>query len=161
MTTEVIQHCEDGNLATPFNSSGFTLAFIRNLPAYRKGLSANGRGLEVGMAHGYFLYGPFVILNPLRSTEQAAMTGVIATIGLISILTIALSMYATVSSKRPLATITASEVPENLGTPEGWSEFANGFFVGGCGGGFFAYLLCQTPHLEFLQEVVKGVWSIH
>ena len=74
MTTKVIQHCEDANLATPFNSSGFTLAFIRNLPAYRKGLSANRRGLEVGMAHGYFLYGPFAILNPLRNTEQAAVT---------------------------------------------------------------------------------------
>mgnify|MGYP006056776663 CR=1 FL=1 len=161
MTTKVIQHCEDANLATPSNSSGFTLAFIRNLPAYRKGLSANRRGLEVGMAHGYFLYGPFAILNPLRNTEQAAVTGVIATIGLISILTIALSMYAERSSKKPLATITAPEAPENLGTSEGWSEFANGFFMGGCGGGFFAYLLCQTPHVELLQEVVKGVWSVH
>ena len=70
-------------------------------------------------------------------------------------------MYAERSSKKPLATITAPEAPENLGTSEGWSEFANGFFMGGCGGGFFAYLLCQTPHVELLQEVVKGVWSVH
>ncbi len=163
MTIDAIQHGGDpqvGNLATPLNSSGFSLAFIRNLPAYRKGLSANRRGLEVGMAHGYFLYGPFAILGPLRSTEYAATAGILATVGLISILTVALSMYASVGVTKPTETLTTPSVPEDLATSEGWGEFANGFFVGGCGGAFFAYLLCQTPHLEILQEVVKGVWSV-
>ncbi|MEL6745636.1 MAG: photosystem I reaction center subunit XI, partial [Pseudomonadota bacterium] len=39
----------------PLNSSGLSQAFISNLPAYRQGLSAQRRGLEVGMAHGYLL----------------------------------------------------------------------------------------------------------
>ncbi|NEP48678.1 MAG: photosystem I reaction center protein subunit XI, partial [Moorea sp. SIO3C2] len=38
MNMDVINHGGDpqvGNLATPINSSGFTKAFINNLPAYR------------------------------------------------------------------------------------------------------------------------------
>lgn len=49
----------DGNLATPINSSPLVKAFINNLPAYRRGLSPIRRGLEVGLAHGYWLVGPF------------------------------------------------------------------------------------------------------
>ncbi len=60
---------EVGNLSTPVNGSAFTKAYINALPAYRRGLSPNRRGLEIGMAHGYFLYGPFAVLGPLRLTE--------------------------------------------------------------------------------------------
>lgn len=148
-----------GNLATPVNASGFTKAFIRNLPAYRKGLSANRRGLEVGMAHGYFLYGPFALLGPLRGTEVAPTAGLLATVGLISILTIALSLYAYVEPRKPIATVTTPDVPEDLASKEGWSEFASGFFIGGCGGAVFAWLLCSTPHLALLQGIASGIWS--
>jgi photosystem I subunit 11 len=146
-----------GNLATPVNSSGFTLAFIRNLPAYRKGLSANRRGLEVGMAHGYFLYGPFALLGPLRNSEYASTAGLLASVGLVAILTIALSMYASVGVSAPTATLTTPDVPEDLGTSEGWGEFANGFFIGGSGGAFFAYLLSQTPYMSLIQDVLSKV----
>ena len=54
-----------GNLATPVNSSYFSRAFLNALPAYRPSLSPNRRGLEVGMAHGFFLYGPFAITGPV------------------------------------------------------------------------------------------------
>lgn len=148
-----------GNLATPLNSSTFSKAFIRNLPAYRAGLSANRRGLEVGMAHGYFLYGPFIILGPLRGSDSAELAGFLASAGLIAILTIALSLYASAMGGKPVSTVTAPDVPEELSTKEGWSDFASGFFLGGCGGAFFAYFLCSTPHVEFLQDVVKVVWS--
>ena len=50
-----------GNLATPVNSSYFTKAFLNALPIYRPSLSPNRRGLEIGMTHGYLLYGPFAI----------------------------------------------------------------------------------------------------
>ena len=63
-----------GNLATPVNSSYFSRAFLNALPAYRPSLSPNRRGLEVGMAHGFFLYGPFAITGPLRNTEFAIAT---------------------------------------------------------------------------------------
>ncbi|MGK7956356.1 MAG: photosystem I reaction center subunit XI [Crocosphaera sp.] len=154
---DVIQHGGDpqvGNLATPVNSSGFSLAFIRNLPAYRKGLSANRRGLEIGMAHGYFIYGPFALLGPLRNTEYASTAGLLAAVGLVAILTIALSMYATVGVSKPTETLTTPDVPEDLGTSEGWGEFANGFFIGGAGGAFFAYLLCQTPYIDLIKQIL-------
>ena len=92
---DAIQHAGDpqvGNLATPLNSSDFSKAFIRNLPAYRSGLSGFRRGLEVGMAHGYFIYGPFLLLGPLRNSEVADIAGLLASVGLISILTVALSL---------------------------------------------------------------------
>ncbi len=162
MTMDVIDHGGDpqvGNLATPINSSGFTKAFINNLPAYRKGLSANRRGLEVGMAHGYFLYGPFALLGPLRGTDYASTAGLLATVGLVALLTVALSIYGAAGSGKPKATLTTPNPPENLGTKEGWSEFASGFLLGACGGAFFAYFLCQTPHLAPLQKIASGVWS--
>lgn len=157
-----IQHGGDpqvGNLATPLNSSDFSTAFIRNLPAYRADLSAFRRGLEVGMAHGYFLYGPFVVLGPLRSTEIADVAGFLSAVGLVSILTVALSLYASAMGGAPIATLTTPDIPKDLTTKTGWSEFGSGFFVGGCGGAAFAWLLCSTPHLIPLQDVVKGVWS--
>ena len=159
MTTDVIQSGGDpqvGNLATPVNASGFTKTFINNLPAYRKGLSAHRRGLEIGMAHGYFLYGPFAILGPLRDSEYASTAGLLAAIGLVSILTVALSIYGTATVSKPTATVTTPEPPEDLGTKEGWSEFASGFLLGGCGGAFFAYFLCGTPPLEQLMKIVSG-----
>ncbi len=159
---DAIQHGGDpqvGNLATPLNSSDFSKVFIRNLPAYRPGLSGFNRGLEVGMAHGYFLYGPFLILGPLRGTESAEIAGLLAAVGLVAILTVALSLYTSAMGGAPISTVTTPDVPEELATKKGWSEFASGFFIGGCGGAFFAYFLCSTPHLGPLQDVVKGVWS--
>ncbi|GBF82246.1 photosystem I reaction center subunit XI [Aphanothece sacrum] len=157
---DIIGHGGDpqiGNLATPVNSSGFTLTFIRNLPAYRKGLSPNRRGLEVGMTHGYFLYGPFALLGPLRNSEYASTAGLLASVALVAILTIAVSMYAFVGVSAPTTTLTTPDVPEDLGTSEGWGEFANGFFIGGCGGAFFAYLLSQSPYMSLIQDVLSKV----
>lgn len=148
-----------GNLATPLNSSDMSTSFIRNLPAYRDGLSANRRGLEIGMAHGYFLYGPFLVLGPLRGTEINELAGLLAAVGMVAILTVALSLYASAMGGKPVATVTTPDIPDDLGTKAGWSDFATGFFIGGCGGAFFAYFLCSTPHLGPLQDVVRGVWS--
>ncbi len=144
-----------GNLSTPVNGSGFTKAYINALPAYRKGLSANRRGLEIGMAHGYFLYGPFALLGPIRYTEFGPTAGLLATIGLVAILTICLSIYGTVTVEKPTATLTTPVVPEDLGSREGWSEFASGFLLGGCGGAFFAYFLCQTPYVVPLMDILS------
>jgi photosystem I subunit 11 len=157
---DVIQSGGDpqvGNLSTPVNGSAFTKAFINALPAYRQGLSPNRRGLEVGMAHGYLLYGPFAVLGPLRETEFGATAGLLATIGLVSILTICLSIYGAVGVSKPTETLTTPKVPEDLATKEGWSEFASGFLLGGCGGAFFAFFLCQTPYLEPLIKVASGI----
>jgi len=162
MSTDVVQPGGDpqvGNLATPINASPFTKAFINGLPAYRPGLSANRRGLEVGMAHGYFLYGPLALLGPLRDSDIASSAGLLATIGLVSILTIALSLYGAISCSKATPSVTTPNPPENLASKEGWSEFASGFLLGGCGGAFFAYFLCSTPHLAPLVKLAAGVWS--
>merc|ERR1719482_1490561 len=58
--------------------------FLDNLAFFRKGLKPWQRGLEIGMAHGHFIIGPFVSYGPLRNTEEAATVGLIA--GIVCIL---------------------------------------------------------------------------
>jgi photosystem I subunit XI len=132
---------EVSNLATPVNSSGLIQFFISNLPIYRNGLSPQRRGLEVGMAHGYFLAGPFTMLGPLRHTEQAYLAGLVATAGLVIILTVCLSIYAGVNPAPPLASVTVPKPPADIKDGKGWSEFTSGFLIGGLGGAAVAYLL--------------------
>ncbi|MEO1522983.1 MAG: photosystem I reaction center subunit XI [Cyanobacteria bacterium J06633_2] len=143
-----------GNLATPLNSSPFSLALIRNLPAYRQGLSANRRGLEIGMAHGYFIYGPLALLGPLRDSDYAGVAGVVGAVALVTILTIALSLHGSVREGDAIATVTTPNPPVAYGTKEGWSEFASGFFLGGCGGAIFAFILCEVLPLRALAEII-------
>ncbi|TVQ47327.1 MAG: photosystem I reaction center protein subunit XI [Gloeocapsa sp. DLM2.Bin57] len=146
--TQPLDDPQVGNVATPINASGFTKALINNLPAYRQGLSPNRRGLEVGMAHGYFLYGPFALLGPLRDTEMGDLAGLVAAVSLVTILTIALSLHAAVRTGNATETLTTPLPPAEFGTKEGWSEFASGFLIGGCGGAAFAYFLATTPLLQ-------------
>ncbi|MEH2250370.1 chlorophyll a/b binding light-harvesting protein [Nostoc sp.] len=138
---------EIGNFDTPVNTSDITLKLLANLPIYRQGLSPFSRGLEIGMAHGYFLIGPFVKLGPLRDTELANQAGLLATIGLLLILSICLWLYGSVSfQKRKPA---QGELPENMKTAKSWSEFNAGWTVGSCGGALFAFLLLTNSSLFF------------
>lgn len=126
-----------GHLATPVTASAFTRAWLLNLPIYRKSLSPLLRGLEIGMSHGYFLLGPFYLLGPLRNSEVALLSGLISTFGLLIILTAALTMYGIVSFDDDGGI-------DSLQTPQGWSNFTAGFFVGSAGGAAFAYLLIMN-----------------
>lgn len=128
------------NLSTPVNGSGIIQAFISNLPIYRDGLSPQRRGLEVGMAHGYFLLGPFTLLGPLRDTDRSSLSGLLATIGLVVILTVCLSLYTSVLPGPPLPSVAAPKVPNDF-DQKGWNEFSTGFLIGGIGGAAFAYVL--------------------
>jgi len=145
---------EIGNLATPINSSPFVKAFINGLPAYRAGLSANRRGLEIGMAHGYLLFGPFVTYGPLRNTDLGATAGLLLAVGLVSILTICLSLYGNAGSgpDKGESTVTVANPPMDLFTKAAWSEFASGFLLGGCGGAAFAFFLFTTPFAQAVLE---------
>ena len=143
-----------GNLATPLNASDFSLALIRNLPAYRDGLAPLRRGLEVGMAHGYLLYGPFLLLGPLRNTESADIAALLSAFGLVTILTLCLSLYASAMGGKPTETVTTGKVPAGFNTKEGWSEFATGFFIGGGGGAFFAYFLLSSAYLGDIKSLI-------
>lgn len=139
-----------GNLSTPISTSSFTKTFLSNLPIYRRGLSPLLRGLEVGMAHGYFIIGPFDKLGPLRNTEVALLSGFLSAVGLIIILTTGLSMYGNVSFEK-------DNPKDVLQTSDGWRQFTAGFLVGAIGGAGFAYLLLvnipilQTPNLSSLS----------
>jgi photosystem II CP43 chlorophyll apoprotein len=125
-----------GNLATPINSSEITLTWLKNLPIYREGLSPIARGLEIGMAHGYFILGPFLKLGPLRNTDQALLAGFGGASGFVVILAIGLFMYGGAvfgGRKQPVGVL-----PANLKTYRDWSLFTSGFLVGGIGGVIFA-----------------------
>ncbi len=137
-----------GNLSTPVSTSGFTKAFISNLPAYRKGLSPLLRGLEIGMAHGYFLVGPFDKLGPLRNTDAALLAGFLSAVGLIVILAICLSMYGNVSFEK-------NDSQDILQTNTGWTQFTGGFLVGAIGGSGVAYLaLANSPVIQSLGLIL-------
>jgi len=135
-----------GNLATPISASNFTKVFISNLPAYRKNLSPIVRGLEVGLAHGYFLVGPEIIFGPLRDYSAAAnLGGLITALAIVLLGTAGMSAYGLVTFKQDGTFTSANaQTPEALKTAEGWSQFSAGFFLGGAGGAFVAYFLLEN-----------------
>lgn len=126
-----------GNLSTPVTTSTATKLYLGNLPIYRKGLSPLLRGLEIGMAHGYFLIGPFYILGPLRNSTNALLIGLFSAFGLIIILTVALTIYG-------LASFQDNGVGENLESSKGWRNFTSGFSIGALGGAAVAYILLEN-----------------
>lgn len=156
MATSFMSATEDpqvGNVATPINSSAVARTYINNLPAYRAGLSPFSRGLEVGVAHGYWFYGPFALLGPLRNTDYASAAGLVAAVSFVFILTMALSIYSATSPQGPAATLTTPNPPADFSEREGWSNFASGFLIGGCSGALFAFLLSQAPNLLPIQQI--------
>ena len=136
-----------GNLSTPINSSNVTIWYLKNLPIYRRGLSPLLRGLEIGMAHGYFIVGPFYKLGPLRNTDLNLLSGLIAAIGLVIILSIAMIMYGIVAFNN-------SENSDKLQTSDGWRQLASGFLLGAVGGAGFAYLLLANNLLSIPTPIL-------
>ena len=131
-----------GNLSTPISTSSFTKNLLNNLPAYRTGISPIFRGLEIGLAHGYFLVGPFYKLGPLRNSEVAIIAGFFASIGLIFIMTACLAIYGVVSFEE-------TDASTSLQTSKGWRQFTSGWLVGAVAGSSFAYILISN--IPFLQ----------
>ncbi len=127
---------QSGNLATPLNTDGVPRTWINNLPIYRDGLSPITRGLEIGMAHGYFILGPFLELGPLRNSDIALFAGFGSASGLVVILSLGLFIYgASVFQER---TKPVGVLPDNIQTYKDWSFFTSGFLIGGIGGVIFA-----------------------
>ena len=130
-----------GHLATPITSSAITRAILQNLPAYRLGLTPLLRGLEIGLAHGYFLMGPFVKLGPLRNSDVALLSGFLSTIGLIVILTLGLTIYGVAAFGQEN---TQERTENNLQTKKAWDQFRGGFFIGACGSAGFAFICLSS-----------------
>ena len=131
-----------GHLATPITSSAVTRAILRNLPAYRFGLTPLLRGLEIGLAHGYFLMGPFTKLGPLRNSDIALLAGFLSTIGLILILTLGLTIYGVAAFKQDKNS--TDTTINDLQTRKAWDQFKGGFFVGACSSAGFAFICLSS-----------------
>jgi|TARA_B110000977_G_C11034885_1_gene476683 photosystem I subunit 11 len=130
-----------GHLATPITSSAITKTILGNLPAYRAELSPLLRGLEIGLAHGYFLIGPFTLLGPLRNSDIALLAGFLSNIGLILIMTLGLTIYG-------YATFQIDNLKTDLQSKQGWNQFKGGFLIGACGSSLFAYVcLLSIPNI--------------
>lgn len=125
------------DLFTPINNTPAIKLFIDWLPINRPGVASISRGLEIGMAHGYWLVGPFSALGPLREESIAQVVGLLGASAVILLMTIALSIYGYVT---PL-----KDTP--VGDSVGWSEFSAGFLIGGVGGAVVAYLLLSNSDL--------------
>ncbi|CAL9095279.1 unnamed protein product [Musa acuminata var. zebrina] len=145
-----------GSLETPVTSSPLIAWYLSNLPAYRTAVSPLLRGVEVGLAHGYLLVGPFVKAGPLRNTEIAGAAGSLAAAGLVVILSICLTMYGVASFKEgepstaPTLTLTGrKKEADKLQTAEGWAQFTGGFFFGGISGVVWAYFLLYVLDLPY------------
>jgi photosystem I subunit 11 len=131
-----------GHLATPITSSAVTRGILQNLPAYRFGLTPLLRGLEIGLAHGYFLMGPFVKLGPLRNSDIGLLSGFMSTIGLVVILTLALTIYGIATFGQTTKEELKSET--GLQTRKAWDQFKGGFFVGACGSAGFVFICLSS-----------------
>jgi len=140
-----------GFLITPITSSAITQSILKNLPIYRQGLTPLMRGLEIGLAHGYFLMGPFCKLGPLRNSDISILAGFFSTIGLVIILTLGLTIYGmTVFENNSIS----KNLEINLQNKKAWSQFKSGFFVGACGGAGFV-LVCLTNLPTYLLTINK------
>mmetsp|Transcript_18440 Transcript_18440/g.39631 ORF Transcript_18440/g.39631 Transcript_18440/m.39631 type:complete len:196 (+) Transcript_18440:78-665(+) len=139
-----------GMLETPVTSAPIVANYLSNLPAYRTGVAPLLRGVEIGLAHGFLLTGPFIKLGPLRNVEGVAeIAGCMSGAGLVLILALCLSIYgsAQFQSEPPLGVKTLSGrsvTRDPLQSAKGWNDFAAGFTVGGLSGVAWAYILTQT-----------------
>lgn len=141
-----------GHLSTPISDSVFTRNFIGNLPIYRRGLSPLRRGLEIGMAHGYFLLGPWIKFGPMRDDPALAnFGGLVPALVLVLLGTVGMSAYGNVMfSEKSDKTAT-----NRLESSEGWSELTSGFFIGGMGGALFAYFLLEN--FSGIDSIFRGL----
>jgi photosystem I subunit 11 len=145
-----------GNLETPINSSPIVKAYINNLPINRRGVSPLLRGLEIGMAHGFFLFGPETLLGPLRETDVAYVGGLISAIALILVATIGMSLYGIVSFQTGGDfEVQNPRTPAELKSSEGWSQLTGGFFLGAMGGAFVAFLLVEN--FDIVDSILRGI----
>mmetsp|Transcript_12506 Transcript_12506/g.45607 ORF Transcript_12506/g.45607 Transcript_12506/m.45607 type:complete len:143 (-) Transcript_12506:249-677(-) len=141
-------------LETPVTSAPIVASFLAGLPAYRAGIPPLTRGVEVGLAHGFLLVGPFYKLGPLRDTDVALECGSLAAATLVIILTVCLTIYGiaqfqgeTPETKRTLTGRVMAA--DSLQTADGWANFAAGFFVGAESGVLWAYLCLSGALLAF------------
>lgn len=119
---------------SPFTDGYFAKQYVAAMAFYREGLKPWQRGLEIGMAHGYFIIGPFVSLGPLRATPEAATVGLLCGVAIIGLASVGGLLFG--------ATIKPTRFDKEGDKPAaGWQEMMNWHAVGGLGGAGFAHAL--------------------
>lgn len=146
--TPTIKDIKEKKLSASVNHADVTLVFLQNLPIYRQGLSPVFRGLEIGMAHGYFLIGPFIALSPIEEPQLANQAGLLIASASILLIAIALNLY----NDKDLEN---SEVFYWLKSSEDWSLFRGSFLVGGIGGAIVVYFMLQN--FEVIDVIFRGL----
>merc|ERR1719221_845994 len=121
-------------IKTIVSDSRFSKQFLANCAFYREGLKPWQRGLEIGMAHGYFIIGPFVSLGPLRNTPEAATVGLLAGVAVILIASIGGLLFGT--TMKPTLFDKPGDKPA-----QGFQEMMAWHAIGGIGGAAFAHIL--------------------
>lgn len=151
-----------GNLATPINSSNLVKAYINNLPAYRPGLTPFLRGLEIGMAHGYFLVGPEVVFGPIREASHVAnLSGLITAIYITVSACLGISIFALATFQGdPRGTYNShsNDMLRPLRKKEDWYQLSGGIFLGSMGGAVFAYTLLEN--FDDLDAILRGAVNL-
>jgi photosystem I subunit XI len=127
-----------GHLSTPISDSAVVRDFLAKLAINRPGLQPVQRGFEIGLAHGYLVFGPMANLGPNRAAELANAYGFFAAASLIGIGTTCLIAYGKVTFDSK----TKSKNP--LQTAAGWADFAKGFNFGGLSGAMFACMVLEA-----------------
>jgi len=100
----------------------------------REGLKPWQRGLEIGMAHGYFLIGPFTVTGPLRATPEAATIGLLCGAACIGLVSVGGLLYA--NTIRPTLFDEEGDVKG-----AGFTKLVTWHAIGGVGGAGFAHAL--------------------
>jgi len=119
---------------TPVTDGRWSKQYIANMAFYREGLKPWQRGIEIGMAHGYFLIGPFVSLGPLRNTPEAATVGLLCGCAIIGIVSTGGLIFGT--TMKPTRFDREGDKPA-----AGFIEMINWHAIGGLGGAGFAHAL--------------------
>merc|ERR1712124_160997 len=138
-----------GMLETPVTSAPVVVNYLSNLPIYRIGVPTLQRGFEIGLAHGFFLPGPFIKLGPLRNVDGGAeIAGCMSAAGLVLILTVCMSIYGDVSfqCKETVGVKTLSGrmiAPHELQSSSGWANLTSGWLAGGLSGVLYCYMCTQ------------------
>lgn len=140
-----------GHLITPISASNLVKTYLSGLSAYKKDTSTLLRGINIGFAHGYFLFGPFTKLGPLRETHAANFGGFISAISIIILLATGLLIYGYVTFKKKNPKGTSDNKLDFLNANE-WQQLGSGFTLGGFGGVGVAYLLENMISSNFFAE---------
>jgi len=147
-----------GDLITPVNSNIAIRSIINLLPMYRQGLSTKARGIQLGSAFGFVLYGPFTVLGPMRNTEFSTTIGLFSTIGGVTILTTLFFLYGQAGGKfyQPPANPTVPNPPKELFNSESWTQFQTCFWLGGSLGAVVAWFIYSNEFIGKLYQVSLG-----